>query len=511
VTGASRLPLTSAEAPLPAFSLGQWAYFFRAEGPAGPLHSWQALIEYGLHAGQSWLEKAKILEMLLRAVPAPDVGHAAARFAARWQALGHAARELPALLRTLFNEVALSPYTDFVDKVLDFVAHLADDGPLNAAIQVDFLGHLLRQLGRHLTAYDLVTFHHRGANYPDALLLDAVLKTSLDLAERRPDLFTESPGEAEAEARGKRLRRRALRQGWLLRRRYESHPVPDAPTSPGENARVLPPPHVRVPDEQITNPARRTRRLYAADPLPRHVGPCARAILRESVRDLRRPEELRELGTAVFIERPLGIFKALGEPDQTLLLAHEAFSRTIAGQRLRSLAQEPELLADPAEAGALERQLPGLQVAGLPLESIAGAVRAVVSLADARRVAEDFVFLRTLPRGVSTFLEQFDLELDWLAPWQSALIVRAASPGAGPEGILTIFDAQMRKRVEVEIDREQGYATRGGKEYPAGGLRVLRTWDEAGNEQAPGLTFRAGPLFPGPAERGWGEGARAKR
>src|SRR5262249_6543977 len=157
------------------------------------------------------------------------------------------------------------------------------------------------------------------------------------------------------------------------------------------------------------------------------------------VRDLRHADELRELGSAVFIERPLGIFKAVGEPDQTLLLAHEAFSRTIAGQRLRSLAQEPELLADCAEAEALEQRLLALQVVGLPLGSIADAGRAVVSLADARRVAEDFVFLRTLPRGVSDFLEQFDVALDWLAPGQSALIVRAACPEAGPEGILTIF------------------------------------------------------------------------
>src|SRR5207248_2080236 len=58
---------------------------------------------------------------------------------------------------------------------------------------VDFLAWLQRQLGRHLTAYDLVTFHHRGANYPDALLLDAVLKETCHLVERRPDLWLPHP------------------------------------------------------------------------------------------------------------------------------------------------------------------------------------------------------------------------------------------------------------------------------------------------------------------------------
>src|SRR5262249_35041333 len=155
--------------------------------------------------------------------------------------------------RALFAEVALSPYTDFVEKTLAFLQLLLERDYFSPADLVDFLSYLLRQLGRHLTAYDLVTFHHFGANYPDALLLDAVLKWYLELIEQHPTLFT-SPRSAEAVEKPPRLRRRALRQGWLLRRTYEGHPVPDAPTSPGENARAWPPPHERVPEEQITNP-----------------------------------------------------------------------------------------------------------------------------------------------------------------------------------------------------------------------------------------------------------------
>src|SRR5262249_47469949 len=155
-------------------------------------------------AEQSWLEKAKLLEVLLRSVPPEEVSEAVEIFVARWRQINHGVQEIPKLLRTLFNEVALSPHTDFVDKTLAFLQRLVDGGHLDAAGQVDFLSYLLRQLGRHLTAYDLITFHHRGANYPDALLLDAVLKVYFRLIERHPELFATDV-----------MRRRALRQGWL--------------------------------------------------------------------------------------------------------------------------------------------------------------------------------------------------------------------------------------------------------------------------------------------------------
>src|SRR5581483_1487988 len=119
-----------------------------------------------------------------------------------------------------------------------------------------------RQGARHLTAYDLVTFHHRGANYPDALLLDAVLRRLPGLIEARPQLFLPAADDpAEGQTR-KRLRRRALRQGWLLWHTYRGLPVPEVPTSPGENARVLPSPYPHVDEEQILQPGRRPRRLY---------------------------------------------------------------------------------------------------------------------------------------------------------------------------------------------------------------------------------------------------------
>src|SRR5205807_7333977 len=213
---------------------------------------------------------------------------------------------------TVFNEVSLSPYTDFIDRMLVFLSSLMRRGELSTEASVDFLSYVLRQNVRHLTAYDLVTFHHRGANYPDALLLDAVLKAYLRLIETWPDLF--SSAEEDMNQRRKRMRRRALRQGWLLRRRYEGHPVPETPTSPGENARLLPPSSPRVPEEEILQPDKRRHRLFENDELD--CNEHAERVLHQSIRDLDHLEELQELGAALFLDRPLGMFKNPGEPDQ---------------------------------------------------------------------------------------------------------------------------------------------------------------------------------------------------
>jgi hypothetical protein len=480
VVGASRLPLTSVEAPLPAFALGELAYFYRpgAARDAGPMRSWRELIRDGLHSELSWSEKVKMLEALLRAAPAGDLTEAASLFAERWEGVGESAATLPRLLRTLFNDVSLSPWTDFVEKVLRFVSLLVEGGKLAVLEQVDFLAHLLGQLGRHLTAYDLVLFHHRGANYPDALLLDAVLKEYLRLARSHRRLF------ALGGHRGQ-MRLRALRQGVLLRRRYEGHPVPDAPTSPGENARVLPPPHRRVPDEQILNPVKRIRRLYDGDPLPPHLGEHGRRMLREGLEDLRRPGGLRELGEAVFIDRPLGVFKAPAEPDQTPLLAYQAFSRSIAERRLRELARDPELGIAAAAIAPHVEALKLLAVTGLPLDAVGPEPRPVVSLGDARKAADDFILIRTLPGSVSAFLRLYDL-----APLRERfdlgdldggprLIVRGFPPAAGKQALVDLYDVKLRKRVQLGMEAGAGYGSRGGVEYPLGGLRVLRVWQPA--------------------------------
>src|SRR5262249_11481514 len=194
VVGASRLPLTSVEAPLPAFSLGRLVWFYRP-GPraesSAPLCSWTELLEAMRPAGLSEIEQAKLLETLLHATPRNEMADLVTRLVRQ-----DGGPALLRLLRTLFNEVSLSPWTDLVDRMLSLLDKLERQGHVTAEQAVDFLGGLLRQIGRHLTAYDLVTFHHRGANYPDALLLDAVLKVLLRRIEGHPDAFADAVDDA---------------------------------------------------------------------------------------------------------------------------------------------------------------------------------------------------------------------------------------------------------------------------------------------------------------------------
>jgi hypothetical protein len=272
------------------------------------------------------------------------------------------------------------------------------------------------------------------------------------------------------------LRRRALRQGCLLRRRYEGHPVPDQPTSPGENSRVLPPTYSRVPEEQILQPARRQCRLYVDDPLRQHLGPGAAEVLRQSLLDLQHPEEARELGTALFLDRPFGMGKLPGEPDATLLLSTVAFSPSIAEQHLQALVREGDL---PHEV--LRRCRETFDVPGVPLAAVGGGSRSgMVALTDARLAAPDFVFRRTTTAGVADLLAQYDftplaerLNLDDLLVRRQVVIARTPA-GTG----LRVYDAQFRPLLEMEPDLEHGYESRAGQEYPAGGLRVVRVWEE---------------------------------
>jgi hypothetical protein len=469
VVGTSRLPLTSLESPLPAFSLGQLGYFPQpGSEKIGPMQSAADLLRRALPTASSWSAKARVLEAALRSIVPADVSELAGHFADLWS---YGQAETGHLLRALFNQVALSPWTGFVDNALAFLQYLVGRGFLGLAEEADFLTWLLRHLGRHLTAYDLVTFHHRGANYPDALLLDAVLKHGLALAEQAPCLFLDEASDAQSEQKIKRLRRRGLRQGWLLRRHYEGHPVPDSPTSPGENQRVLPAPHLRVPEEQILQSAKRRRRLFADDPLLLHLGERCQTVLQQSIRDLHHPEELRELGMGVFIDRPLGVFKSPAEPDQTILLSHEAFSRSIAKARLK-------LVGEGAERDRLDMALAELQVPGLPLSAVQCEEGRVVSLADVGRAASDFVLLRTTKQSVEDFLDWFDfanLDNRYL-DFRIQLIVPIACPQGATQRVLAVYDVQWRKRLELGFRREQGYEVRSGREYPRGGLEVLRVW-----------------------------------
>src|SRR5262249_44477193 len=127
------------------------------------------------------------------------------------------------------------------------------------------------------------------------------------------------------------------------------------------------------------------------------------------IADLGHAEELQELGMALFLDRPLGVFKAPGEPDSTVLLSHEAFSRSIAERRLQFLAEHlPLLLRQKDHDSHRQVLLTGLSPAGAPLPNAARPEQpGRVSVYDALKVAPDFVFLSTTRQATHDFLNQF--------------------------------------------------------------------------------------------------------
>jgi hypothetical protein len=221
------------------------------------------------------------------------------------------------------------------------------------------------------------------------------------------------------------------------------------------------------------------------------LGNHGKIILRQGLVDLYHPGELQELGMALFLDRPLGIFKSPGEPDQTLLFSYEAFSRSIAEGRLRLLAEDSALITIPGEFDELRNQLRNLAIEGIPLEPMGEASRpGAVSIADALKVADDFVFLRTTKKSLSDFLGLYQFEplahripMDYLTTSQPLLILRSMTKTGDSEGILVIHDARKRKRLELRVDPSRGYESRAGVEYPAAGLRVLNAWNEDGSPE----------------------------
>ena len=480
VTGVSRLPITSVEAPLPEFALGQLAYIpgldslitnlnrqrdgqrdGQDDAPrdghrgsdASHGNSIDALWQFALGATPTGAA-ARALEAGLRA--AEGQGELAALTDLIRATPGGGARALE-LVQTMFHEVSLSPFTRWAPNTIRLLDSLSSSDLCGVEGPLDVASHMLRHLVRHLTAYDLVTFHSFGANYPDALWLDALLRWFLGQLEDHPELATDRSVDSPATLRRKRLRRRALRQAWIVRRQYEGHRVPDAPTSRGENQRVIAG-EPAVPEEQITQPAARRRRLFDDSPSVDLLGPNTRQLLAAALRDLasgdadaarranvdehefdgRATSELLELGIATFLDRPFGVLKETGAADRSPMLAYEAFSRQVARRRLiawRRAAEQagiadsitstkstdstnaaaPSHSADPTDSRdatnssdskvsadatsfwrGLEQRLTELRPSGVPVGELPAVSRpGVIMLEDARVAADDFIVTRT--------------------------------------------------------------------------------------------------------------------
>src|SRR5262249_33724380 len=100
------------------------------------------------------------------------------------------------------------------------------------------------------------------------------------------------------------------------------------------------------------------------------------------------------------------------------------------------------------------------------------------------QASPDFVFLRTTAASLQDLLDLFDFtpmaascDIGFLTVQRRALVARSAK-GTG----IVVYDEQFRPRLELEVAIEQGYATRAGCEFPGGGLRLVRAWDEGGAE-----------------------------
>ncbi len=466
VVGTSRLPLTSLEAPLPAFVYGK--LHVRLEGT----NSETALVGVREWIHQAWparsgrLTRAKFLEFLLRATPAE---HSLGTWRIFADTVGPDPRgreELVPLLSTLFNQISLSPWTSVVPNAVAWLNQSREEGWISTPVLLSFWAELLIKLAEHLTAYDLFTFHYRGANYPDALFLEILLHELERGALEHSELFLETNADG-------RRRRLALVQGWLTESRYEHHPVPDAPTSPGENARVIDPRGGRVPETQILQTLHRTRTLFpASSRLARLDHPSWQPILHAIGADAASADFFESLGTAVFIDRPLGYEKAPAEPDATPLLAHRTFSSAVAERRWQELRTRfaPYIPANHVEAS------PSFSC-GLSQVRVADHPRPVASLADVRKVADDFRILRTLPGGFRSLVNQLDLDLAQpeivmaLTPGNATRILANVVDDHG-ERRLMIFDQQGEALLEMTLDLSAGYRKRHGVEMPRAGIWV---------------------------------------
>ena len=485
VVGTSKLPLHSVEAPLPAFSLGQLHYCYRpwAQDTYSPLSTWTQLVEEIERPEFGQRERARVLEAALRQMDFREEIPMMNR-------LRPDARRALELFRTIFNEVSLSPHTEFPEKLLGIVEYFEMRRVLPTINCASFVAGQLARLVRHLTAYDLKTFHHRGANYPDALFLECLLDGLGRLILSDTAIFIGEDDEC-------RFRRNALRQGLLVRRHYVGHLVPDEPTSPGENARVLPAPHARVPEEQLLHPERRERRLFAIDDQFNWCGHGHPDYVRrekltttQAFEDLGHPAERRELGIGLLIDRPLGYEKAPAEPDLTPMLAHEAFSLSIAKRRVGELKQLAAELSLDLPSGLFEtiaQELGRDAVRGVPAAMLAEPGRPTASLADVRRVADDFVIVRTMPGGLGEFLSHFDWEplrqrfdLPFLAEGCRPRVVAMVQTPRG--NVLGFFDEDYRVQMELVPDLSAGFFRRAGIELPTAGLRVVAVRGQASSE-----------------------------
>jgi hypothetical protein len=263
-------------------------------------------------------------------------------------------------------------------------------------------------------------------------------------------------------------RRRGLRLAWCLRLIYAGHVVPAQPTSPGENLRVLPPPFERVPDDQIYHPQARPRRLFDAPP---ELTSNSRRVLDQALAEIAEPNELAEVGTALILDRPLGIGKLFGEPDTTPMLSHIGRSRKLAQNILGMLREKADVHLRPHLSPTCEHWLSTWDPLGPLLRPLPRTPRpGVVSIEDVFQTADDFHIEKTTASSVREFMKCFDwspLKPDELMQDRWHIIL----PESTPIGeVLRVLDTEGVNWLTLQADVATGYESRRGIERPANGL-----------------------------------------
>jgi hypothetical protein len=221
---------------------------------------------------------------------------------------------------------------------------------------------------------------------------------------------------------------------------------------------------------------------------------------------------------AVYLDRPLGVFKQPAEVDRTPLLSYEAFSLKIAESRLRKLWELPsegeagnrartrsqnELSQLVMRLGEAATTCQGIPVSQFTAEPRLGAV----ALEDAQLAAADFQFLRTTAVSLHQFLERFDLDplkarfpevVEWLHTSQKVLAIRephavdARQASTITKPVLTIYDQRLHRRLvlgmRVPSDASERaaanlYVEIAGVDLPATGLWILSLSTQDGESQ----------------------------
>ena len=473
VVGTSRLAITSTESPHPAWSWGQCHYL---------LSTWRSPDGWWRLESDPWLERGRLAscDFELRRTEPLQMPSLATQIVDGALRGGHEPA-LAATLHGLFGQLSLTPAHHLLDNLLTLLRLWRERTP-EASRWTRLMADMVRQLGRHLTAFDLRRFHNQGANYPDALLMDGFVKLLLPHASDPATAIT-------------------LLSASRIRRELEGLPVPDEPTSPGDLLRFRPGAMTGHLEKQIVDLATRQRRLFVDEPL----APLLPAWLLEQWRQQRL--DVKELGLALFLDRPLGVPKVQQRVaiDRTPLVSYLAFSRSLASQRLAALTAWGWL--DARQVADFQAELERLVIPGIPADDLPlpQPRPGVVCLEDARRAAGDFIITAITERGkrellANTVAETADEEemLAWLRGRECRLLVRSPRSRllSDPRAFLTAYDHTLRPHYEFALPSSMmdvKYAESPGREDLVAGLLVVGAWNEQGqprNLPAPAPRWR---------------------